>query len=556
MKKIVYTLAIAVLGFASCENSLEDTFDELGDTPTPVTGEATYTISEDDYDDIISDDVEEDDYYETFQRFPTQEDALARIPSIIEQFFPNEEGTKVIVNFNLEFGGPAEVLDFVDAGVFEFQDSDYSTFGANAFLLEEDPTVLIAGFLDTEFSNPNDGDVVRFEYEKFTEPTEIGIANLEEFVFENSFEGWSAFDLLGTEQEWSIDEEDLFVEMSGFNGDDVANEDWLVSPEIDLTTETVATVQINQVLSFADDPSVNQILISTEFTGDVETTVWDEIEFVDNGVGFVFVTSEDFDLSAYTGETVHIAFKYVSSDTDSGRWRVQSLNIKGIGFAGNKETINDYYVFSEASGDWELFTGAYYLTDEDYDSMGEEDGPGRFNNFSDTSLPENFLPTFLDINFPFAQEGDELNIIYRFFEGNTVTQGNLYTIVDGEWTLNLSQSKFKYTDGVFIPNNSIAYIFEGDDYDNVGSELQGVSGFESQVDNLATFGNFNRNNGATNWDDDQLLRAIEIVINNRFPGEDIGQVFEVTFNVFNGSSTQETFEVELTEELTYIIVEN
>ena len=59
-----------------------------------------------------------------------------------------------------------------------------------------------------------------------------------------------------------------------------------------------------------------------------------------------------------------------------------------------------------------------------------------------------------------------------------------------------------------------------------------------------------------NWDDDQILKAIEIVLNQRFSGEDIGQVFEVTFNVFNGSSTQETFGVELIEGLTYIVVEN
>ncbi len=55
---------------------------------------------------------------------------------------------------------------------------------------------------------------------------------------------------------------------------------------------------------------------------------------------------------------------------------------------------------------------AYTLSAADYDSMG---APGKHDNFSDEQKPQNYLPTFLGIKFPYAKEGAKYLVVYKFY---------------------------------------------------------------------------------------------------------------------------------------------
>ncbi|MDQ2179561.1 hypothetical protein [Marinifilum sp. D714] len=60
----------------------------------------------------------------------------------------------------------------------------------------------------------------------------------------------------------------------------------------------------------------------------------------------------------------------------------------------------------------------YELTTDDYDSMGEAYGqPGRYNNFDNNISPDDYLSTFLKVNFPYAVEGDKIAVQYKFYKG-------------------------------------------------------------------------------------------------------------------------------------------
>ena len=48
----------------------------------------------------------------------------------------------------------------------------------------------------------------------------------------------------------------------------------------------------------------------------------------------------------------------------------------------------------------------------------------RFNNFSNSVSPNNYLPTFLNNKYPYAQEGDLLSLVYRYFDGGVQLKGD------------------------------------------------------------------------------------------------------------------------------------
>ncbi len=74
-------------------------------------------------------------------------------------------------------------------------------------------------------------------------------------------------------------------------------------------------------------------------------------------------------------------------------------------------------LFQYGDNDWVWKSDAYYLTPDDYNSMGVP-GPGSYDNFSDDYPPSHYLPVFLKNKFPYAFEGDSKDIIYKYYDGS------------------------------------------------------------------------------------------------------------------------------------------
>ena len=255
-------------------------------------------------------------------------------------------------------------------------------------------------------------------------------------------------------------------------------------------------------------------------------------------------TSEDFDFSDYDGETIHIALKYSSTDTESPRWRVQDLSVKAIGISGDAVSYGTYYMYSE--GDWELAENVYYLSTADFDSMGEGSGqPGRFDNFSSSISPNNYLPAFLAINFPYGQEEEELIVTYAYYSSSSGAQvrGNLYTFTDGAWMAHQStistSLQFGHDGTEWVPDNTIRYTLVDSDYAVVASALATTTGFVEAAANLDSYGNFNRTGSATAWSDEMMVTAMGVMLDNLDPSAADGQKYITTCNIYDGSSGTE-----------------
>ena len=106
------------------------------------------------------------------------------------------------------------------------------------------------------------------------------------------------------------------------------SESWLVSPKIDFTGHTTATMTVHHALNkFSTiDESKNQAVILASEDGinwsELTVTGWPASlswNYVDSSV----------DMSAYAGKAnVQIAFKYISSTTSAGTWEIEKLSIE------------------------------------------------------------------------------------------------------------------------------------------------------------------------------------------------------------------------------------
>ena len=110
---------------------------------------------------------------------------------------------------------------------------------------------------------------------------------------------------------------------------------WLVTPQIDLTRAKTPQFSFDQAFNKA--PNFTEecaVFVSTNYNGDVTTCDWTQLEWnlnedgtlnVPGGTSWVFQPSGYFDMSAYVGEKIHIAFRYTTSNGVSGTWEIRNL---------------------------------------------------------------------------------------------------------------------------------------------------------------------------------------------------------------------------------------
>jgi hypothetical protein len=104
-----------------------------------------------------------------------------------------------------------------------------------------------------------------------------------------------------------------YVEMGGFFDAEVSD-DWLVSPAIDLSVVTNAFLRIGHERRF-DGPAL-EVKVSTDYsgTGDPSLANWADISIQlgpDNS--FELVDSGEADISAYDGQTIYVAVRYITT---------------------------------------------------------------------------------------------------------------------------------------------------------------------------------------------------------------------------------------------------
>ena len=168
---------------------------------------------------------------------------------------------------------------------------------------------------------------------------DILILNFEDFET-GDLGTWTAYNVTGS-QVWVNYEYggNKFAKMSGYENGSHANEDWLISPALDLSEFIDAVFGFDNAYNYNGNPL--KLMVSTDYdgTGNPNDFTWDDLtEDADwSDGGWQWVTNEDLDLSNYLGQVIHIAFKYTSTDDQSATWEVDNLKTSGKKAVGINE---------------------------------------------------------------------------------------------------------------------------------------------------------------------------------------------------------------------------
>lgn len=171
---------------------------------------------------------------------------------------------------------------------------------------------------------------------------------------------WTAFNVEG-DQVWTCTRfgragtsptasEPFGVQMNGFAaGSARLNEDWLITPEFDLTGFNIPLLSFYSRVAF-DGPRL-KLLVSTDYTeGDPNLATWTALD--DRfATGNVWTFSGELDLSEYLGQKIRLAFVYNSSPEEgAARWtlddfELRSSDVPAAPFFSNNIGNVDYFHF-------------------------------------------------------------------------------------------------------------------------------------------------------------------------------------------------------------------
>ena len=149
--------------------------------------------------------------------------------------------------------------------------------------------------------------------------------------FASSLGEFTAINLTGT-NDWYYYANYQCAYINGYSSGD--NNDWLVSPVFDLQGMESATLSFTHANAFGEAATWNQhckVLVSSNYTGDVNTATWHELsgirfssqnwEWVDNTI--------DIPMESFANQSIVIAFHYNVSSSDAiPAWEVKNFNLQ------------------------------------------------------------------------------------------------------------------------------------------------------------------------------------------------------------------------------------
>lgn len=531
MKKLIYLIMGLGLLFTAC-SPMDDIYADIDAQETAIEGHAEYTLTDEDYTDL-----------ELNGGFESVDDVKTMVPNFLTGLYPVwGKGSTVLVNYNM-IGGLTdlgEINDYINADTYSFKNEDYPGYNQNAFAFfpDEDPLDYLGNILPTV----EEGEIILVKYNQYVSEPVTGIVNYFDADFKTSgtLLDFDAISIVGDEI-WV--ESNYGAKVSGYVWpNSLPNEDWLISKEIDLTSQTNISFQISQIINKSTQLDLLNILVSTDYNGlgDPSTATWGAIDLTTKpaGTSWTAVLSEDYDFSAYEGKKIHVAFKYESTTTTAATWEVENMVIKTPGVEGETEYKEIYYKYN--GSEWEIVNGVYYLSSDDYDSMGTASGqPGKYNNFDSGIAPSNYIPAFLGLAHPFAQEEDALIVMYKYYISGTGTRvrGNLYTVVDGMWTAHSSSLQFGHDGNSWLPDNTIKYTLVNADYEYISAQLSSDPDYADLWKDLGDYHDFSYTwKDANDSYDLKIGHALAILAAHLNPTAEEGQKYVFTYLLYDNGT--------------------
>lgn len=260
-----------------------------------------------------------------------------------------------------------------------------------------------------------------------------------------------------------------------------ASESWLISPEVDLSTATNATLTFMHIINHAGDMQTQETLWVTE----TSTENWQQVTIPNypDGNSWNEVSSGNIDLSAYAGKKIKFAFKYVSTTAAAATWEVYDVKVVANGEGGGSVTPEpgqETTIFIEDFGNPEK-VGNYYPNVDKYTGWSNPDltftDPYMTASYSEASiratstmnghlwLPANKLS---GLNISGFNTSNYSNLKLSFdITGNKDGDTNLITLTCGNQVMNIPLTEFKQNSYITVeltdvPDNITSIDFKSE----------------------------------------------------------------------------------------------
>lgn len=185
------------------------------------------------------------------------------------------------------------------------------------------------------FAVPAVRNITDYKFQGDTVETPAGDVVLDETLLAaGSYDKFSAVSVSG-DQVWTYSAQ-YGAMMSGFANESHANEDWFISPAMNLAGATSATLTFDHARGPASSMSVSTdnytLWISTDYTsGDPNAASWTQLTIPTHGTAaWGFVSSGHIDLPQPAANT-RFAFKYVCNDAESATWEIKNVKVYAVG---------------------------------------------------------------------------------------------------------------------------------------------------------------------------------------------------------------------------------
>lgn len=260
----------------------------------------------------------------------------ATATAIILPTAASTDQTSLNLTFNLN--GQSFTHTISDANIFE--KGTNVSFKANLSINNGKPVVTVGNATISNWTEKPGGEInVGFDGEGQPQP------GGETVILDESFAtGQGAFTIEdkklpeGGTYVWKHDtyKDDNYMKASAFIESAKESESWLVSPAIDLSQATTATLTFDHTHKFIGTPVENFISL---WVTETSAENWQQLTIDKYGTNndYTFVTPS-IDLSAYAGKTIKFAFKYISTNSAAGTWEIKNVKVVANGEGGG--TVN------------------------------------------------------------------------------------------------------------------------------------------------------------------------------------------------------------------------
>ena len=219
----------------------------------------------------------------------------------------------------------------VDSGTLKLETSAFSNF--NDSMLPTDGSGTITGIITRDYFGDNRVMMLNTKDDVNFDSSRCDPLFADDFS-SNNLDNWTVVSVTG-EQQWEITpygNPAPSAKISGYSGGSNANEDWLITSTIDLSTLSTITLNFQSVVRY-NGPSL-EVYASSDYSGGDPTSDgnWTELSVTldtDSSSWSSWTDSGNIDLSSYAGGNVHIAFKYVSTSSASATYEIDNVLLTG-----------------------------------------------------------------------------------------------------------------------------------------------------------------------------------------------------------------------------------